>query len=135
MIAAKNRAIALMMAGMTLYGSLLVTAAVAAPPKGHKKPPTKKTTAKTNTAALIAAGKKVYDANGCANCHAINGKGGKGGPNLSKAGAEAKHTVAWFEAQVKDPKSHNPNSPMPAFGDKIKGKDLTALATYLKSLK
>src|ERR1051326_2224882 len=31
----------------------------------------------------------------CAGCHSINGVGGKKGPDLSKAGAEAKHTPEW----------------------------------------
>ena len=31
-------------------------------------------------------GAAVYDANGCANCHMINGQGGSSGPDLSKVG-------------------------------------------------
>ncbi len=107
-----------------------MTTAFAAPPK---KKPIKKND-KGNT-ALIAQGKKVFAANGCANCHAIKGKGGTSGPELTKTGADPKHTVKWFEEKVTNPKAANPDSTMPAFAGKIKGKDLTALATYLASLK
>ncbi|HLV79884.1 MAG TPA: cytochrome c [Chthonomonadaceae bacterium] len=130
MISVTNRAAALALTG--LYASVLATAAFAAPPKSHHKPPKK---GNSSSASLTSLGKKVYEANHCANCHTIGDKGGKTGPNLTKTGAETKHTVAWFEEQVKNPKAHDDDSTMPAFGDKIKGKDLTALATYLKSLK
>ncbi|HZT44166.1 MAG TPA: cytochrome c [Chthonomonadaceae bacterium] len=131
MISVTNRATALVLAG--LYTSLLATAALAAPPKSHHKPPPKK--GASANASLVSLGKKVYAQNGCANCHTVGDKGGKNGPNLTKTGAESKHTVAWFEEQIKNPKMHDDDSTMPPFGDRIKGKDLTALATYLKSLK
>ena len=31
-------------------------------------------------------GKAIYDANGCSNCHMIDGQGGRSGPDLSKVG-------------------------------------------------
>jgi putative heme-binding domain-containing protein len=34
-----------------------------------------------------AKGKEVYDANGCASCHMIDGQGGDSGPELTKVGA------------------------------------------------
>lgn len=126
MISRNNRTAVLTLASLTVCGSLLVTAALAKPPK--KKPA-------TSSAAAITAGKKVYDANMCAGCHAINGKGGTSGPDLSATGAESEHTVKWLAAQVSDPKSHKPDSSMPGYADKIKGKDLTNVATYLASLK
>ena len=111
-----------------LAGALLTTAA-AAPQKGKKPAPMKK------PAAAEVAGKKVYDQNKCANCHAIGGKGGKAGPDLSGEGAIAGHNAAWLEAEIKNPKSHKPGGSMPAFADKIKGKDLSNLAAYMGSLK
>jgi cbb3-type cytochrome oxidase cytochrome c subunit len=115
------------MAGIALYGSLLVNAALAAPPK--KKAPVTKPDPK-----LIAAGKTVYGANGCKGCHKIADAGGATGPNLTKVGADPKHTAKWLEDAVVNPKSHNPDSAMPAY-DQIKGKDLKALVAYLVSLK
>jgi len=123
---------ALLLAGLLLGGSLLMSAAFAKPPK---KTPTKPS--KPSAAAAIAAGKKVFEASssGCGNCHAINGKGGSSGPDLSNVGGESKHTAAWLKVAVTDPKAHDPNSSMPAYADKIKGKDLTNLVAYLGSLK
>ena len=136
MISVKNRMTALAMVGLTLYGSLFVTAAFAAPQKKKhtKKPPIKKDDKKA-TAALLAAGKKVYETAGCAGCHSIGGAGGNAGPDLSKVAAEKEHTASWLEAHVKNPKTHSPDSTMPSYEDKIKGKDLKALGTYLASLK
>lgn len=118
-----QRAIAL--AGTALYGALLATSVLADPPKK---------TAPKPTAAQIAAGKKVYAANNCANCHAIGGEGGTTGPDLSDVGSDPKHTSKWFQTKVTNPKATNPNTGMPPFPD-IKGKDLTNLAAYLGSLK
>jgi mono/diheme cytochrome c family protein len=82
-------------------------------------------------ASLIAAGKNVFDANGCARCH-----GGRGrAPDLSHEGADPSHTPQWLAQHVKNPKSQNPRSPMPAFEGKISDQDLNALGTYLASLK
>lgn len=114
------------MAGVTLFGILLTTAAVAGPPKGSKT--------KTPAAGNIANGKKVYAANNCANCHAINGTGGSGGPDLSVIGADAKHTAAWFKKAIVTPKAIHPDSTMPPY-DKLSAKDLADLSAYLGSLK
>src|SRR5579872_2166704 len=75
-------------ASLFLFGALLSAAAIADPPK--------KSPAKAPAAGNIASGKKVYAANNCANCHAINGTGGSGGPDLSTIGLDKTHTAAWF---------------------------------------
>lgn len=127
-----------------LLGASLAGASFFAPQgkKTPKKPASGQTAAKpakpavggaTDSAAIAAAGKKLYDSNQCAVCHTIAGKGGTGGPDLAKTGADPKHTAKWFEEQVTNPKSHTPSSTMPAF-EKIKGKDLTMLATFLTTL-
>jgi mono/diheme cytochrome c family protein len=81
-------------------------------------------------AALVAAGKTVYDGNGCKGCH----EGGRG-PNLSHVGGEPGHTAESLIAHVKNPKATNPGSQMPAYEGKIGDKDFTALGAYLASLK
>ncbi|HZO87345.1 MAG TPA: cytochrome c [Chthonomonadaceae bacterium] len=91
--------------------------------------------APTGSTDLVSAGKAVYDANGCARCHAIGGAGGRMGPDLSKVGAEPTHTPEWLVQHVKNPKSQNPASRMPPFEGKISDKDLLALGAYLASLK
>ncbi len=126
-----NRRTTTLIAGLALCGALIVTTAVAAPPKHQAKKPA----SSNSNAALIAAGKKVYAANGCAACHKIADKGGAIGPDLTKTAAESKHTSKWLEVQVVNPKEHNPDSKMPAYGERIKGKDLSSLVAYLSSLK
>lgn len=86
-------------------------------------------------AAQIAAGKAVFDTNGCANCHAVAGQGGGKAPDLTRVGADPGHTPQWLAEHVKNPKAHNPGSRMPAFEGKIAEADLAALGVYLASLK
>ena len=119
--------VAVMTAGsLSLCASLLLSTAFAKPPAKPTKP----------TAAQIAAGKKVYEAQMCKGCHVINGDGGgTSGPDLSKVAAEAKHTAEWLKVQVIKPKDHNANTAMPGYEDKIKGADLTNLTAYLGTLK
>ena len=116
--------------------SLAVSATLSLPAQQHKKPSTSKP-AKTigqPDAKLIVLGKTTYDAQGCGGCHAISGKGGNSGPELTATGAVTGHNLQWFQVQVSTPKVHNPGSTMPAF-PQIKGPNQIALATYLLSLK
>jgi cbb3-type cytochrome oxidase cytochrome c subunit len=101
----------------------------------------------------FAAGRKVFDAHGCARCHTIGGapmaggpprggppggkgmKGGTKGPDLAKVGANPTHTVEWLSQHIRNAKSHKPDSRMPAYEGKIKPEDVKALAEYLASLK
>jgi mono/diheme cytochrome c family protein len=51
-------------------------------------------------------------------------------------GSKPGRTAQWLADHVRDPKSHNPRSRMPAFGeDKISETDLAALVDYLANLK
>jgi mono/diheme cytochrome c family protein len=84
----------------------------------------------------VAAGKKVFDAQKCAGCHALGGVGGKKGPDLSHVGKDPAHTVEWIMAYVRNPKSQKQRSRMPAFDEsKINEAELRTLAEYLTSLK
>jgi mono/diheme cytochrome c family protein len=57
-------------------------------------------------------------------------------PSLLKVGADPEHTVEWLMAQIRDPKSHSPESHMPAYNEsKISTDDLKSLAEFLASLK
>jgi len=86
-------------------------------------------------ATAIAAGKAVFAANNCANCHKIGDQGGGRAPDLTHVAAEAGHTTEWLMAHVKNPKTHNLGSRMPSFEGKINDQDLSALGAYLASLK
>ena len=68
----------------------------------------------------------------CAMCHAVNGKGGAVGPDLSKVSAKMKEKD--IKAKLENPKKANPNSTMPSFKTLPKA-DMTALLGYLKTLK
>lgn len=91
-------------------------------------------TAATGTMASTP-GKAIFDANGCARCHALNGAGGQMGPDLTHAGAAATHTPQWLMDHVKNPKQHNPGSRMPSYANKISDADLKTLGDYLAGLK
>jgi len=82
-----------------------------------------------------SAGRAVYEAQGCARCHAINGQGGRMGPDLTRVGAQPGRTAEQLAEHVRNPKAHNPGSRMPAFEGKISEQDLKALGEYLASLK
>lgn len=68
----------------------------------------------------------------CTMCHLVNGKGGKIGPDLSKAGA--KLTEKALREQLENPKKANPASSMPSFKTLPKA-DMDALLGYIKGLK
>jgi len=86
----------------------------------------------------VAAGRAVFEDNGCARCHSLGGAARPGrnrGPDLSRVGADPSHTVDWLVEHITNPKTHKPDSTMPAFGRRIQPKDMRALAEYLASLK
>ncbi len=81
---------------------------------------------------MHARGKQLFQQNKCIECHTINGKGGAVGPNLSNVGA--RRSRDYIIQQIKDPKSHNPNTQMPSFKD-LTDQDIKDLVDYLASLK
>jgi cbb3-type cytochrome oxidase cytochrome c subunit len=127
---ASRRTLVCLAAGLSLLAPILAT--VGCNKSGG-------TAAATSSAgvdtALVAAGRTVYANNGCARCHAVDGQGGRSGPDLTRVGGEAEHTAAWLVAHIKNPKAHNPGSRMPSFEGRISDKDLLALGAYLASLK
>jgi cbb3-type cytochrome oxidase cytochrome c subunit len=58
----------------------------------------------------------------------------KRGPDLATVGRDPAHTVEWLMAYVRDPKSQNPKSRMPA-QNRLSDEDLRHVAEYLASLK
>jgi ubiquinol-cytochrome c reductase cytochrome b subunit len=83
--------------------------------------------------ALIAKGKALYEANGCAGCHKIAGQGGAVGPPLDGTG-KRQPDLHWQVDHLKNPGSLVKGSTMPAYGQ-LSEADLRALANYLLSLK
>jgi mono/diheme cytochrome c family protein len=105
---------------------------------------------KKTASGLFAAGRKVFESNGCARCHTIGSPGaaaeagpmagGPGvmmarGPDLGQVGVDPAHTRQWLADHIRKPTMHKPQSRMPAYDGKIKEDDLLALADYLASLK
>lgn len=80
----------------------------------------------------VTPGEAVYKAQGCSACHMIAGVGGKVGPDLSQVGK--RRDTEWIEAQLRNPKSHNPQSIMPGFS-RLSKKDVDDLAHYLAGLR
>ncbi len=81
--------------------------------------------------AVLARGERVYAEKKCAMCHAIKGKGGKSGGDLTDVGA--KRDSDWLKQFTRAPKSLIPNAKMPAFQGNQE--DLDAVVAYMVSLK
>ncbi len=90
-------------------------------------------------APTTSGGRKVFNDHNCGRCHSLDGGqgGGRGkrgnGPDLSFVGA--KQDAQWIIEHIRNPKSHRPNSRMPAYEGKIPPQDLQALGDFLASLK
>lgn len=83
-------------------------------------------------ATTVYPGEGVFKNNGCSACHMINGIGGRVGPDLSKVGS--RRDKEWLEEQIKNPKSHNPDSIMPGFAH-LPERDIKDIVDYLSGLR
>jgi mono/diheme cytochrome c family protein len=83
-------------------------------------------------AGCESQGARLFWNNRCKECHTINGKGGSSGPNLTYVGG--KRSRDYIVQQIKDPKSHNPNTDMPSFRDELSDQEISDLADYLSGL-
>jgi cytochrome c553 len=76
---------------------------------------------------------QLLEQNKCRDCHTIKGKGGASAPNLTTVGS--RRSRDYIYQQIKDPKSHNPSTAMPSFGDRLSEQDIIVLADYLSGLR
>jgi ubiquinol-cytochrome c reductase cytochrome b subunit len=83
------------------------------------------------TSPSVLAGRMIYDKNGCAACHSIQGKGGKVGPDLSHVGK--KRDREWLVSHFRDPQAVSPGSIMPKVT--LPDQELNQLTDYMLSLK
>jgi mono/diheme cytochrome c family protein len=81
---------------------------------------------------MNSRGAAIFRNGRCVECHTINGKGGSAGPNLTVVGS--RRSRDYIIAQIKNPKSHNPDSNMPSFSH-LPEQDINDLADYLSGLK
>ncbi len=64
--------------------------------------------------ASVKQGEQLFNSLGCVGCHKIKGTGGVIGPELTPQLLQGRNRQ-WLIAQIRNPKSHNPSSVMPAF--------------------
>jgi mono/diheme cytochrome c family protein len=81
---------------------------------------------------MNSRGEQLFRNGPCKECHTINGEGGSVGSNLTFVGS--RRSREYIIEQIKNPKSHNPDSNMPSFS-RLPAKDINDLADYLSGLK
>jgi len=64
--------------------------------------------------ASVKQGEQLFNSLGCIGCHTIKGRGGVVGPALNPQLLQGK-TRQWLITQIRNPRSHNPSTIMPAF--------------------
>jgi len=74
-------------------------------------------------------GMQIFQSAGCTACHNVEGTGGTIGPSLS-GGALIGKGRAWTVEQIRNPRSHNPNTIMPAFTS-LSGAQVDILVSFL----
>jgi ubiquinol-cytochrome c reductase cytochrome b subunit len=84
-------------------------------------------TALAGAPEIAVQGALVYQAQGCADCHIVNGSGMEVGPRLN--GLANRRARSWVEEHFADPPKLSPGSIMPPF--KLPSKDLNNLVAYL----
>jgi nitric oxide reductase subunit C len=80
----------------------------------------------------VTPGAAVFQTKGCMNCHALNGTGGTFGPALDTVGQDL--TAEEIRAYVRNPKSVDPSSKMPAQTG-LSDRELEEVAKFLSTLK
>ena len=80
-----------------------------------------------------SAGAGLFVREKCTECHTIKGKGGAVGPNLTTVGN--RRSRDYIVQQIKNPSSHNPNTAMPSFKDRLSEQEINTLADYLSNLR
>jgi len=100
-----------------------------------KPPPPIAVAGADNTAALVKYGEQLFNAQGCVQCHTIQGRpSNKPGPDLILAIKKDKPSKDWLKTQLMTPQAHNPLSIMPSFASRLSEGELNAMVVFLGSL-
>ncbi len=87
-------------------------------------------------AAVIAQGKKVFEANQCGKCHVVKGvklSSDTPAPRFAIVGARIQRP--WFDRWIRDPQSIMPGTGMTQYNtEQVKPEDVTPLWEFIKSL-
>jgi cbb3-type cytochrome oxidase cytochrome c subunit len=78
----------------------------------------------------LPGGEAVFREQRCDTCHRFRGQGGLTGPDLTEV--SKRRGTLWIMNQIKNPRSHNPDSRMPAY-DNLGYIEIFAIISYLKS--
>jgi cytochrome c oxidase subunit 2 len=107
---------------------------------GKTEPTPDNTTPGPGGPGFAKSGNDVFDQH-CAKCHSFGepppggSKGKRGGPSLSKVGADPAHSADWIAAYIKDPHAQKPGSKMPKFEGKLDAEQIKSVAEFLAAKK
>lgn len=128
-----RRLVAMSVAAVTLLGLIgLTLAGHYSNPAGDQSTSVPSAVVPSEQSANVAFGKALFQSQGCTACHVIHGRGGNVGPDLSAEG-EMGRSPEWLRTQIRNPKTHNAQSTMPAYVS-LTDKQVDQLVAYLLSL-
>jgi len=129
----RRRPVAMLLAALAILGLVVLTLA------GHYSTPGAEQIGVESSAVVptvqsmnIGMGKALFQSQGCAACHTIDGSGGRVGPDLSGEGQKGR-SKEWLRTQIRNPKEHDPRSVMPA-NSSLTDPQVDQLVAYLLSL-
>ncbi len=84
--------------------------------------------------SIERAGRALFQSQQCSGCHAIRGKGGDEGPDLTEVGL--RHSSAWMHSFMELPSRFHPESRMPAYAPPaLTHEEIEEIAQYLGTLR
>jgi ubiquinol-cytochrome c reductase cytochrome b subunit len=84
-----------------------------------------------SSSPLMLQGALVFQNKSCRNCHALEGKGGQRGPDLTAVGTRQTHDQLIDQVSNGTPGGGN----MPAYGKQLSPPEMTALVAFLEGLR
>ncbi|MGA7827018.1 MAG: cytochrome b N-terminal domain-containing protein [Geobacteraceae bacterium] len=128
-----RRLFAMSIAGVSILGLIgLTLAGHYSNPAGEQGVAASPVVAQSEQSSNIGFGKALFQSQGCTACHMVSGSGGNVGPDLSGEGEKGR-SREWIRAQIRNSKTHDPQSLMPAYMS-LTDKQVDQLVEYLLSL-